>query len=160
MPDAWRVDKKKWQESSFDGAGAALEGGRWNSAGVRVVYVSEHLAMAAMEKYVHLPKPVPPKMELVRFVLDFKGVAIKVITPNLLPRDWQDYPPGGSTQKIGDAWVASMETAILAVPSALIPEEVNYLLNPAHPDFKKILVGKPEAFVFDSRIAKLTTPPA
>ena len=160
MPDAWRVDKKKWQGSSFDGTGAAREGGRWNSEGVRVVYVSANLAMAAMEKYVHLPKPVPAKMEFVRFAVDFRGTSIKRLEPEALPRGWQDSPPGGATQKIGDRWVASGETAILAVPSALILEEVNYLLNPAHADFKRIVIGAPEVFVFDQRIAQLHPPPS
>ncbi len=159
MPDAWRIDKKKRQDSSFDGAGAALEGGRWNSAGVRVVYASAHLAMAAMEKYVHLTKPVPRSTRFVRFEILFNGIAIKTIPAEELPALWQLSPPGRDTQRIGDEWVASMDTAILAVPSSIVPEETNYLLNPAHPQFKKLTLKQPEEFLFDLRLATLTVPP-
>lgn len=158
MPSAWRVDKEKWKDVSFDGAGAAREGGRWNSAGVRVVYVSQQLAMAALEKYIHLPKPVPPSSRFVRFALDFGEVTIKRIPAARLPASWDRSPPVLATQRIGDDWVSSGETAILAVPSALIAEEENYLLNPAHPDFKRIKIAPPEPFSLSPRLARLREP--
>ena len=160
MPDAWRVDKEKWKNSSFDGSGAAREGGRWNSAGIRVVYASKHLAMASLEKYVHLPKPVPAATKLVRFTVDFNGVTTKTLHPADLPANWNVSPVPAETQKIGDDWVESNETAILAVPSAIIPEEWNFLLNPAHPDFKKVTIHPPEKFIYTDRVARLTEPPA
>jgi len=83
----------------------------------------------------------------------------KVVAANL-PPGWQDSPPTALTQAIGDAWVLSGETAILAVPSVLIPEETNFLLNPAHPDFSKIVIHPPDPFVFDLRVARLHNPPA
>lgn len=156
--EAWRIDKEKWKDASFDGSGAAREGGRWNSAGVRVVYASEHLAMASLEKYVHLPKPVPATMRFVRFRIELGEVAIRRLAISDLPGDWQVSPPSDSTQKIGDAWVGAGETAVLAVPSALIPEETNFLLNPAHPDFKRIVVHPCEAFAYSPRVARLIEP--
>jgi len=161
MPDAdaWRVDKKKWAAQSFDGVGASLEGGRWNSAGVRVVYASEHLAMAAQEKYVHLPKPLPRGSKYVKFGIRFGKLAMTRLKAADLPPDWQAEPVPASTQAMGDAWVAAGKTAILAVPSILIPEETNYVLNPAHPDFSKILISAEEPFDFSPRLARLVEPP-
>lgn len=144
----------KWASTSFDGIGAAQEGGRWNSAGVRVVYCSRNLAMATQEKYVHLPKPV--LLKLVKFRIEFNGLAIESV--GTLPPDWQSFPPPPSTQKLGDAWAASRRTVIWAVPSVIIPEETNYLLNPAHPDFAKLGISTPEPFAFDGRIAQLQDP--
>jgi len=69
-----------------------------------------------------------------------------------LPADWMLEPPGPSSQAIGDAWVQAGESAVLAVPTVLIPSETNYLLNPMHPDFKKISIGKPQPFAFDPRL--------
>lgn len=154
-PSAWRLDKLKWASSSFDGSGAAKEGGRWNSAGTRVVYCSQHLAMAAQEKYVYLPKPVV--MRLVKFRIEFNGLDVETLSS--LPLHWQISPPNLVSQQIGDEWAASNRTVILAVPSVLIPEETNYLLNPLHPDFGRVGISAPEVFTFDGRIARLLEPP-
>jgi len=154
-PSAWRVDQKKWASSSFSGFGAAQSGGRWNSKGVAVVYASEHLAMAAMEKFVHLPKPIPERSRFVRFRLDFGKLPITWIAASVLPQGWDDEPLSRPTQLQGDAWVLGLKTAILAVPSVLYPEETNFVLNPAHPDFARIKVSAPEPFSFDPRMARL-----
>lgn len=156
-PSAWRIDKARWAKTSFDGHGAAREGGRWNSPGTRVIYCSQHLAMAAQEKYLHLPKPVPVAMAFVKFRIDFG--AVKVETLKAAPPGWQEFPPPPATQEIGDEWIASLRTAVLAVPSTIIPEETNFLLNPAHPDFVKIVLGSPVPFYFEPRIARLREPP-
>jgi RES domain-containing protein len=160
MPEltAWRIDKAKRARTSFSGEGAALEGGRWNSAGVRVVYLSGNLAMAALEKYVHLPKPLPAGMKLVRFKVTFSDALVHRVKQATLPGEWRSAPPSASTQAIGDTWARDAVSAVLAVPSVLIPEETNYLLNPAHPDLKKVKIGEPEVFTFDYRIARLVEP--
>jgi RES domain-containing protein len=157
-PSAWRVDNKKWSTRSFDGFGAPLEGGRWNSAGVPVVYASEHLAMAAHEKFIHLPRPLPRNTLYVRFGIRFGGLAVTRLGAVGLPPDWRDEPVPESTQRIGDAWIAAAKTAILAVPSALYPEETNCVLNPTHPDFPKIEISAGEPFFFDPRMARLIEP--
>jgi len=160
MPDvqAWRIDKAKWAATSFSGTGAAAEGGRWNSAGVAVVYASQHLAMAAQEKYVHLPKPVPAAMKFVKFEITFDSSLVTEIAHAALPADWRSAPLLASTQALGDAWAQAGTSAVLAVPSAIIPEEWNFLLNPAHADFKKIRISDPLPFEFDYRFARLVEP--
>jgi RES domain-containing protein len=122
---------------------------------VAVVYASEHLAMAASEKFVHLPKPIPERSRFVRFRLDFGNLAITRIAASELPRGWDDEPPTRPTQLLGDAWVLGLGSAILAVPSVLYPEETNFALNPAHPDFPRIKVSAAEPFSFDPRMARL-----
>jgi RES domain-containing protein len=122
---------------------------------VAVVYASEHLAMAATEKFVHLPKPLPALPRLFKFRLVFGKASVMRISIPDLPRDWRSEPAPRSTQRLGDAWVLSGESAIVAVPSVLYPEETNYLLNPAHPDFAKIEIFPAEPFSFDPRLARL-----
>jgi RES domain-containing protein len=157
-PSAWRVDNRKWSAGSFKGTGASLEGGRWNSPGVPAVYASEHLAMAAQEKFIHLPRPLPRNSLYVKFGIRFGRLPVTRLDPSGLPPDWRAEPLPESTQRIGDAWIAAAKTAILAVPSALYPEETNYVLNPAHPDFLKIEISAGEPFSFDPRMARLIEP--
>ena len=157
-PSAWRIDKEKWAKQSFSGVGASLEGGRWNSPGILVGYASEHLAMAAQEKFIHMPKPLPRRSRFVKFGIRFGKLAVARLRASDLPPGWRSEPVPIGTQAIGDAWVKGSKTAILAVPSVLIPEETNFILNPAHPDFSRIEISGAEPFVFDPRMARLIEP--
>ena len=149
MGEAWRIVKKKHAVTAFDGEGARLNGGRWNSVGVRVVYVSCTKSLAALETLVHLKLPVAFKY--VAIPLQFDDVLVETFPPATLPAGWDTEPPSLASQQIGDAWVKNSRSALLALPS-VITGETNYLLNPAHPDFKKISIGKPEPFAFDPRL--------
>jgi RES domain-containing protein len=150
MPEAWRIVKAKHAATAFSGDGAAKTGGRWNSRGVRVVYASSTKSLAALETLVHLNPPVP--FNYVAFRLQFDDALVEKAPLNRLPADWRVEPPPPSTKAIGDAWVRQMRSAVLALPSVIVPGELNYLLNPAHPAFKKISIGKPERFAFDPRL--------
>ena len=150
MPEAWRIVKAKHAATAFSGDGAAKTGGRWNSRGVPVVYASTTKSLAALETLVHLNLPVPFKYVVIR--LQFDDALVEKILLNRLPADWRVEPPPPSTKAIGDAWVRERRSAVLALPSVLVPGELNYLLNPAHPAFKKISIGKPERFAFDPRL--------
>jgi RES domain-containing protein len=119
------------------------------------VYASEHLATASLEKFVHLPKPIPPSMTFVQVALEFNGIGIERPLSSALPRNWRAEPVATESQKFGADWYERGRTAVLAVPSAIIPEEINYVLNPAHPDFVKISISKPAPFAFDPRLASL-----
>jgi len=155
-PSAFRIDKAKWEKQSFSGQGAALEGGRWNPAGIAVVYASQHLAMAAMERLVHLKHGTGNKVRYNFFRLHFRDVALEIIPHAKLPATWNAKPPSADTQHLGREWFESGRTAILQVPSAIIPSEWNFVLNPTHPDFQRIKIDAPERFAFDPRL--LTTP--
>ena len=150
MPEAWRIVKEKHAATAFTGDGAAKTGGRWNSRGVPVVYASGSKSLAALETLVHLHPPVPFKY--VVFRIQFDDAVIEKVPLNRLPADWRVEPPPPSTKAIGDAWVREVRSAVLALPSVIVPGELNYLLNPAHPACKKISIGKPERFAFDPRL--------
>jgi RES domain-containing protein len=138
---AYRIVREKFAATAFTGEGAALSGGRWNSPGTRVVYTSATASLAALETLVHLLIPV-----------EFDGSLVEKIPLASLPADWRQEPPPPSTKCLGDAWVKSARSAILELPSAIIPGETNFLLNTTHPDFKSITFGKPEVFAFDPRL--------
>lgn len=153
----WRICKKKHQQTAFDGVGASITGGRWNSKGTKLVYTSECLALAAVELFVHIE---PEDMETLFVCIkaeipDDVSVKIKTIEEvRQLSPDGFTYPAPSILAAIGDRWIAEKRTAILVVPSAVIPQEKNYLLNPEHPDFDKIIINQPESFEFDSRMWK------
>lgn len=116
-----------------------------------VTYLSEHLSLAALEILAHAEDVA---------MLD-AYVALKVTLPDTelsepseLPKDWQDNPPPKSTREIGRRWFDEGKTLLLIVPSALIPSEHNYLVNPNHADFTKIEVAEPIEFAFDARVLK------
>jgi RES domain-containing protein len=150
MPEAWRIVKAKHAAGAFSGKGAADHGGRWNSRGAPVVYTSGAKSLAALESLVHLNPPVHFKYVAIR--AKFDEALVEIFPVKALPPDWRSEPPPPSTKAIGDAWTRSARSAMLALPSVIISGEPNYLLNPAHPDFKKISVGKPEPFAFDPRL--------
>lgn len=147
----WRIVMEEQSATAFNGEGARLFGGRWNSAGVSVVYAAEHLSLAALETRVHIDQ-IRMKKRYVGFGIAFNDSLVKTLHVSDLPKDWRQEPPHPSLQVIGDRWVKSGDSVILAVPSVIIPQELNLLINPLHPDFKKIVIGKPNAFIFDPRL--------
>jgi RES domain-containing protein len=119
-----------------------------------MVYSSGSLSLAALELFVHVDIDTVPG-ELVAIQADIPdSLTIEIVKIESLPRDWRRYPAPEALKDIGTAWASKAATAILSVPSAVIPEERNYLLNPAHRDFKRIRVRKPAAFRFDPRMWK------
>jgi len=150
----WRIDKKRHSASSFSGEGAALYGGRWNPQGVRVVYASQTLALAALEKFVHL-EGVAGGINFVSFKIDVpESVKIKHVELSQLPKNWRSVPAPASTREIGLNWTQKNESAILRVPSTIITSEYDYLINPLHADFKSLKISKPAPFSFDPRLWK------
>jgi len=148
----WRLCRKKYV--AFDGEGARLAGGRWNRRGTAVVYTSATLSLAVLEYFVNLPTSVaPPDLVMVRADLP-DGLAVKSLDAAGLPRNWRQYPAPESLAEMGSRWAEEGKTAVLAVPSAVVPQEKNYLLNPAHPDFRRITIGRPEPFSLDLRMWK------
>lgn len=147
---AWRIVKARHAATAFDGEGARLFGGRWNSPGTRVVYTSGSKALATLESLVHLNPPVV--FAYVVIAVEFDEALVEPVASVRLPAEWAGEPPPPSAQAVGDAWVKEARSAVLELPSAIIQTECNYLLNPAHPDFKKIAIRKPEPFSFDPRL--------
>ena len=145
---AWRIVKEKHAATAFSGEGARLYGGRWNSAGIGLVYTSSTQALAVLESLVHLNPPVIFRYAIIP--LEFDEALVEKITA--LPPGWNAQPAPPATRTVGDLWARQSRTPVLQVPSAIIPAESNYLLNPAHPGFQKITIGRPTPFSFDPRL--------
>ena len=153
MLTAWRIVQAKYLNKAFSGDGARLYGGRWNSKGVAVVYTAGSLALASMELVVNLPSP-KLLQAFVRIPVHVNPALVESMESENLPRDWTSRPISPATKAIGDRWVKEQRSAVLRVPSIVVPEEHNYLLNPNHPDFAKIEIGQPAVYYFDPRLAR------
>jgi RES domain-containing protein len=151
MPFGWRIVRAARVNDAFTGEGARLYGGRWNSRGTAVIYVSEHESLAALELLVHLT-PVPPDERYLSFRLEWQDKLTEHFPIKDLPPLWNAEPPGFQTMQIGDEWARAGKSVALAVPSVLSASELNFMLNPRHPDFKKIKISKPVEYRFDSRL--------
>jgi RES domain-containing protein len=146
----WRLCRDVHAGEAFTGEGPFRYGGRWNPAGVQVVYCAESRSLAAMEILVHhLGTEV---FKVARWVVISADVPESLIEkPARVPDTWRESSPVVAAQEFGGNWVREKRSAALRVPSAVVLGEFNYLLNPAHSDFAKIVVGKPELFSFDPR---------
>lgn len=149
----WRISNAKYAHSAFSGEGARLFDARWNFAGSPMVYTSSSLALAAIEYFVHLdPSEAPSALvSLMAEVPD--GLAIERIDFAQLPNDWRRVD-NGRLQQLGSDWVKSLRSVALIVPSAAVLGEWNVLLNPAHPDSRKIEIGEALPFQYDERMFK------
>jgi RES domain-containing protein len=153
MPSLWRVTKRAHAATAFDGKAAARFGGRGNSPGQRAVYTSGTKSLALLEILVHLDVGMPlPR--LVAFTLTVDDGLVDRVRVVDLPRQWRTAVGIGATQRIGDEWLASGRSLALAVPSAIVPEEWNYLLNPLHPAFAKLRPGRAVPFLLDPRLPR------
>jgi RES domain-containing protein len=152
----WRICRRRYASEAASGEGARLYGGRWNSRGVRMVYASTSLALAAVETFVNLEPNLRPA-DLVSIegeipeTLEPETLEIDRLDPALLPRTWYA-TRDESLRRFGDEWVKAGKTVGLIVPSAAIRGEWNILLNPAHADFSKITLQEPRVFEFDLRM--------
>lgn len=151
---AYRLTKSTRISTAFDGEGAWRYGGRWNSPGVRIVYTSGTLSLAMLEIMVHLEDYSVLCKDYSYIAIEIPMGLISAVDPKDLPARWDSAPPGMASQNVGDAWVLEQRSAVLSVPTVLVPEERNYLLNPQHPDFSKIVIGKPQRLCFDPRFIK------
>jgi len=135
---------------SLEASGRA---GRWNSKGRQVIYAAESRSLACLENLVHRSGAALSQ--------DFRTIVINIPAKTRietlqiadLPENWRNLMDHAPCQMLGDKWLARQETLLLRVPSVIIPEEFNYLLNPLHPDFSKVSIARNEPFLFDPRVA-------
>ena len=148
---AWRITKHKHVRSAFTGEGARLFGGRWNSPGTPIIYVAQSQSLAVLEVLVHLDSAAILE-EYVLLRVDFEQSMVRDLNRSAVPSFWRADPPPVETQPIGDEWSAAGTSVDLRVPSTLVPGESNFLLNPQHPNFKKLKIFEPQSFRFDPRL--------
>jgi RES domain-containing protein len=152
--EVWRICARRHAPGAFSGNGARLYGGRWKPPGVALIYTAGSLSLAALELFVHLdPADLPQDLVSLSAAIP-DGVARETISIGSLPPNWREYPAPESTQEIGKRWADRGGTAVLAVPSAVIPQERNFLLNPAHPQYSRIQIRRPQRFQFDARMGR------
>ncbi len=147
MPRVFRIVKRKHADVALEGLGAKRYGGRWNSKGSPVVYGADSIALAALELLVHLRRP-EVLAQYVVFHFELVDDQVLGLSQDALPTDWRDDPPPPSTAEIGDEWVDSAASLALAVPSVVIPQQLNFLLNPAHPGYR-VVVDPAVSFPFE-----------
>jgi len=148
---AFRIVKKRHALTAFSGEGARAYGGRWNHPGIPMVYAGETRALAALESLAHFGG-AERRMAFVTFEIEIPDPLAIHVHIAALPPDWRGDEPSTSTQGLGSEWQRSARSAVLVVPSVLVPQEFCVLVNPEHPDIDKIMVRYPEPFEFDRRL--------
>ncbi|HMF73978.1 MAG TPA: RES family NAD+ phosphorylase [Flavitalea sp.] len=127
---------------------------RWNSNSYFMIHAASTRALACLENMVHRRSIGVDDLFRVTLIEIPDDLQVKTVDKGTLPANWEGYMNYTSCQAIGDAWLKENETAVLQVPSAIIAEEYNYLLNPQHPDFSQIKVRSIEKFKFDEHLLK------
>jgi RES domain-containing protein len=153
MIEAYRICQRRLAKTAFSGEGARLYGGRWNNPGTRLIYLAGSVALAQLEVLVHLESDEILHEKYVVIPVKIRPRDISILPPEQLPRNWRAMRAPVSTRKLGDDWTRSNDSLVLRVPSVVVPQEWNYLINPAHPNFSKLETGKPQALTFDSRLS-------
>ena len=146
----WRICKRKHLDSAFSGIGGLYAQARWTPQGFKVAYTTESLALASLEVFVHTESDCIPLVAIRAFLPD--NIAMTVIDVDSLPENWQSIEAYSVLQNIGKQWLQKQETAVLKVPSSIIPVEFNYLLNPQHPDLQ---ISLEPPLKFDDRMWKV-----
>ena len=153
----YRIEREKYLSSTLSGIGASVtKGFRWNSLHSKLVYTAESRALATLEVSVHLD--LSQDLPLDRFYIEIEipdDILILEVNAEDLPSGWDAKPPTIITQIIGDDFVEQGEAAVIKVPSSIVPQESNYLINPNHPDAKRIKVKSTSPMVFDTRMSSI-----
>ena len=149
---SWRICRRLHAADPLSGRGGLLVAGRWHFKGARLVYSSATLSLAALELLVHSDRDLLPS-DLIRIEIEIPDdLKIERIDVKALPADWRAYPAPRTLQQVGD-WLSGGASAVLQVPSAVIPEEYNYLLSPGHRDAARIQAVTVADFVLDPRLS-------
>lgn len=144
----FRITLKKYSDSLFASGRAA----RWNNNDVKIIYTANSRALACLENVVHRSKLGLSANFCVLEIDIPTSLSVQNIFLENLPKNWDQFENMHFTQALGDEWIEKGETAVLKVPSSIVHEEFNYLLNPNHSDFHKIKLLAVKPFLFDDRI--------
>ena len=149
----WRITHERYADSAFDGTGAETYGGRFNSVGTRVVYTAESLSLALLELLVRVNRrerlgsyvSIPAEIDE-RFV--------RTVRTDELPAEWDAIPAPPAVRDIGDSWIRAADSLALRVPSLVVHDEWNYLINPAHRKFGDVSIGDAIPIGIDRRLTR------
>lgn len=144
----YRISNSKYQEH-LNGEGAYRFGGRWNNKGTRMVYTSSSVSLATLEVLVH-SDGLPIHKGLIILTIEIPDELVLSISS--FPSGWDAIPPSDASIKFGNQFIADNTSLAIAVPSVVVPQERNILINPNHPDFSKVVIKDKRSFVLDGRI--------
>ena len=151
--EVYRLSRARYSDY-LSGKGAAIQGARWNSVGVEMIYTAANRSLAMAEVAVHLTLATLPTDFIMLTIHIPDDIPSKKIVASYLPYHWNAFPPTRETRSTGDEFIAENEFCVLQVPSAVTQGDFNLLINPNHPDFKRIQVVDRVSFPFDGRIFK------
>ena len=151
----WRLTRKDYADEAFSGEGARRFGGRFNSPGMRAVYVAESLALALAETLVGLTD-YEDLYRYVFFRVELDNSHIEALPREKLPEGWDARPPRAVSRQVGDTWLREGQHLALRVPSVVVPHSYNYVINPEHPAFDEIEVEGAEELPVDPRLVDAT----
>lgn len=147
----WRLCAAKYAANAYSGEGAELHGGRWSPPGRRAAYCAESRSLAIVEVLANAEEP--DRLRHIPWVFVAAQLPESAIEkPTRYPANWRQFPHPPDTQAFGSAWLDAGDRLALRVPSAVVPGEFNYLLNPRHPAFAGVEILRPEPYTFDSRL--------
>jgi RES domain-containing protein len=156
MQHVWRIAKHtaEYRADDMSGGGAKITGGRWNSKGTAVVYAASSIALATLETLAHLGDNIAIRNAfLVRVDIPASIWRLReIVDARMLEPTWLAEPPGSTTISHGDTWLAAVRSPLLLVPSVIVPEEHNVLINPHHPASKKLTATVARQFIYDTRL--------
>jgi len=149
----WRLTKTRYVSTAFEGTGSRLVGGRWNSPGRNVVYTSTHPSTAVLEILVHVRRADLLRDDYTMVSADIPDALALDLDIGELSPGWDSAQETAASTAIGDEWYDTAASVALRVPSVVMRGEHNLLLNPHHPDWKRVTIGSPERLLFDSRLS-------
>ena len=148
----WRITTRRFVDTAFSGEGAWLFGGRWNRPGQSLVYTAESRSLALLEMLVQ-DDPLRAHYVLIPAYLP-DTVSREDMEVSALPAGWRKQEERANLQALGANWLRELRSCVLVVPSAVVPAEFNFLINPLHPDFTRIKLGEPEPLETDLRLIR------
>jgi RES domain-containing protein len=154
----YRLLRHAFAADPLDGEGSYRFGGRWSSPGTRLVYTAENLSLAMLEYLAHLDPgnwPDDLMLTVAEIPEELSRIHLRI---EELPANWNAFPAPASLGQIGDQFVSDAKAALLTIPSVLAPTERNWLINPFHPDFRRVKVILTERFQYDQRLRKSGPP--
>ena len=131
-----------------------MHGGRWNRKDIPVVYASENRSLATLEFWVHVPLSILPSNLSIACLDISDDIVVEQISIADLPKNWRDYPTPPELADLGSEWAMAMRSLLLRVPSVVVLDEFNILINPKHPDRNRVVISSVESYMFDRRLIR------
>ncbi len=151
--EVFRLSREKFS-TPLSGVGAALKGARWNSVGIEMIYTAANRSLAMAEVAVHFSISTIPDDYVMITIFIPDDISMKKISISELPPNWNSFPHLQTTQSIGDKFILENRYCVLQIPSSVTEGDFNLLINPNHPEFKKISIIDIRKFSFDQRLFK------